>query len=347
MSLYRFLLVSLIAGCAALKVQAQQLAYVYIQGDKQTPFYVKLEGTMMERYGKNYSILPQMAAGPANIEILFQQNTVPSQKFTILVPEGGHRGFLITKKEGKYALYDLQQNFYLFAGNSASDDHLPAIPVPGAAVAAVPVVMEEEEEDLPDTASAIVITKATPKPEPVKKTEVAKKTKPAREKKVVFKPVEKSKPAESDGLNFINNMELNNERNGAAGTSMEKSAGNTTTEHTTVDNPARPKAALAETFQNSDCPKPMDEAVFETVYKAMMQKATDEDRIDYLNHQLDKCYLTWHARTLGSMLTEDAAKYTFLKKVYPRITDQQSFPLLDDMLKSAVWKTQFQQLIHH
>lgn len=321
----------ILAMCCMANLQAQQLAYVYIQGDKQTPFYVKLEGTMVERYGKNYCILPQMAPGPANIEVLFQQNTIPSQKFTILVPEGGSRGFMITRRNGQYSLYDLRQNFYLPAGNTAEEDHLPA--ATGAAVATTTNDIEEVPEIIAPQQPAI---QEKPKQETEKK--------PVKEKKQLFKPAAKTKATEEHELKFINNIELNNDRN----TPVAGTAGQQNDAAAATDTPVAPeRRPLAQSFQNSDCPKAMEDAEFETVYKAMMQKSTDEDRIDYLNRQMDKCYLTWHARTLGSMLTEDAARYTFLKKVYPRISDQQEFPLLDDLLKSEVWKAQFQQLIHH
>ena len=68
-----FLLVSLHAS-------ANRFSYVYIQGDKQIPFYVKLEDDMLPRYSKNYTIIPQLAAGAINIQILFQQNEYPVQR---------------------------------------------------------------------------------------------------------------------------------------------------------------------------------------------------------------------------------------------------------------------------
>jgi hypothetical protein len=92
---------------------AQPFSYVYIQGDKTTPFYVKMEGKMMPRYGKNYSILSELSGGPIHIEILFQQHVFPPQKFTIQVPENGCRGFLLNKLEHGFALYDLQQKKYI------------------------------------------------------------------------------------------------------------------------------------------------------------------------------------------------------------------------------------------
>jgi len=108
------------------KAFAQSFSYVYIQGDKQTPFYVKMEDQMQPRFGKDYCIIPQLAPGIIHIEVLFQQNAFPSQKFTILVPENNYRGFLLTHKGNAFSLYDIQQQFYLPAGNKEEDDRMPA-----------------------------------------------------------------------------------------------------------------------------------------------------------------------------------------------------------------------------
>ena len=104
------------AFCVAIscgRLAAQPFSYIYIQGDKTIPFYVKVEGKMQARYGKNYCIIPQLKAGPVHIDILFQQNVLPSQSFTIDVPENGSRGFLLDKQKDGYALYDLQTKKYL------------------------------------------------------------------------------------------------------------------------------------------------------------------------------------------------------------------------------------------
>jgi hypothetical protein len=92
---------------------AQPFSYVYIQGDKVTPFYVKMEGVMMPRYGKNYCILSELAPGPIHIEVLFQQHSFAPRKFTIMVPENGYRGFLLSRQENDFVLYDLQLKRYL------------------------------------------------------------------------------------------------------------------------------------------------------------------------------------------------------------------------------------------
>lgn len=325
-----FLLLLMIAGFG---VQAQQLAYVYIQGDKQTPFYVKLEGAMQERYGKNYCIMSQMAPGPAHLEILFQQNAFPAQQFTILVPEGGSRGFMLVQRNGAFSLYDLQQQFYIQAGNTEADDHLPAIAEAPPPPAAAP------EEAVPAEATAAA---SAPTPTPLPPPPVAEPPKPKQKKKkkpVAEQPVVEQAPNNTDPR-FLQNIELGNPHTAATGTAPAA-----TSDDTMMTEGAR--TSLASSFRNSDCPEAMDNAAFEKVYKAMMEKSTDEERIALLEGQMDKCYKCWHARTLGNLLTEDAARYTFLKKVYPRITDQQAFPLLDDILRSEVWKAQFQQLVHH
>lgn len=95
------------------KAGAQPFSYIYIQGDKEIPFYVKMEGEMMPRYGKNYYILAELTPGKKNIEILFQQRAYPSRKFTIDVPENGYRGFLIDRHDSVVALYDLQHKNYI------------------------------------------------------------------------------------------------------------------------------------------------------------------------------------------------------------------------------------------
>src|SRR5690606_20482164 len=121
----RYLLILSLAFIAV-KADAQKWSYVYIQGDKQIPFYVKLEDQMLPRYSKNYYIIPELGPGPINIQILFQQNEYPPLNFKILVPDAGFRGFLLTRQDGNFALYDIHQRFYLLPGENG-EDHLPEI----------------------------------------------------------------------------------------------------------------------------------------------------------------------------------------------------------------------------
>ena len=288
----------------------ESLSYLYIQGDKQTPFYVKLEEAMQPRYGKNYCIVPQLAPGPAHIEILFQQNAFPAQQFTVLIPEQGSRGFLLVKKDDGFSLYDLQQGFYLPAGNSEADDKLPAI---GKPVAQPPVAIR------PPAAESIV-TRTNAEPQTQKPVTQREPGKPATTPEPV---ADAGKPA------FIPNMELS--KPGSAQPDMP---------------PAATTSALP-VITNSDCPAPVSGAEFGKIFSAMSAYDNDEDRLGFMIGKLDVCYESWQARTLAGRFDADAARYALLKRLYPRITDQSAFPLLDDLLTSATWKAEFARLVHH
>lgn len=82
-------------------------SYLYVQGDKSIPFYVKVNGVMQERYGKNYCIAANLAPGKATIEILFQQNAYPAETFTIDIPANGQLGLMLSKDGSTYKLYDI------------------------------------------------------------------------------------------------------------------------------------------------------------------------------------------------------------------------------------------------
>lgn len=287
------------------KASADNLSYIYIQGDKQTPFYVKLEGEMQPRYGKNYCIIPKLAPGEVNIEILFQQNLHPAQKFTILVPAGGYRGFMLTLKDGVYALYDLQQAFYLSPGNSADDDVAPKVkePVP-VPVAPSPMV----------AGSTTTKNNSSTKP----KNNTTTKPKPTAKEPKVTEPVDNGNPK------FIDNIELNNER----------TFGDNTT----------PGEITTTPITNSDCPSPINRSEYEEVLKKARAKS-DGNRLKYLLDQTEKCFTTIQVRALTRSLTKDPERYAFLKQIYPHVTDQANFPTLEATLTSKEWKDYFQLIL--
>ncbi|RYZ50644.1 MAG: hypothetical protein EOP49_13565, partial [Sphingobacteriales bacterium] len=190
-------IVALLAGCLMMVETsfAKSYAYIYIEGDKQTPFYVKLEGQMMPRLGKNYCIIPNLDAGTTNIEILFQQNKFPSQKFVVKVPAEGSRGFVLQKvNDRQFALYDIQQGIYLVSGNKVEDDQLPA----ANSMSAAPV----EATASPTTAPAPQADRDIPA--------FATSKKPAKKK--TNKPVVKEKKPQAEPENrsrFISDIQLN------------------------------------------------------------------------------------------------------------------------------------------
>ena len=60
---------SMFLNGVVLNAQDKNDAFVYIQGDKQTPIYVKMEGEMQARYSKHFVILNVLAAARLHLDV--------------------------------------------------------------------------------------------------------------------------------------------------------------------------------------------------------------------------------------------------------------------------------------
>lgn len=307
---------------------AERFSYVYIQGDKEIPFYVKLEDEMLTRYGKNYSIISELNPGPINIQILFQQNDYPPQNFVIQVPENGFRGFLLTYKSGAFSLYDIHQQFYLPAGNKAEDDRLPAITsrikeinTPPPTPKATPTIKKEIKKTPP------VVAKKEPTPKKPEVTPPTPKTTPRAVPRPINPPT-KENTEKTDEPKFIKNIELQNERTQSTEGTIKKPE--TTEERVHII--------------NSDCPQAMTAMDFNSI-SAAAQERIGNDRLKYLLGEMNNCYTTSQAGELVGLLDGDTERYTLLKRIYPRITDQENFPDLKALLTSDEWKKYFNALV--
>lgn len=76
-----------------------------------------------------------------------------------------------------------------------------------------------------------------------------------------------------------------------------------------------------------------------------MSQQSEDSRLNYLNQQVSGCFTTQQVGTLAKTMDSDAARYTFLKKMYPRTTDQASYISLDVLFTDAQWKAYFDQLV--
>lgn len=298
-------------------------SYVYIQGDRQVPFYIKFEDQMLPRYGKNYNIIPQLAPGAVNIQVLFQQNMYPAQRFTIVVPEDGFRGFLLLQKNGSFALYDIHQQFYLYPGNKAEDDRVPQ-------------------------ANAYVYTN-TPA--------VQQQTSGVQARNVTAPQTFNNREPR-----FIGNIELNNERAiyNAPTPRQEQPVveqhSNTVNEQPAFEKPQQEETGsiyndntttepAAGTFvTNSDCPSAIDNAAFEALFEKTQAKQ-EKQKLKFLLTQMDNCYTSNQARILAESLGNDPEKYTLLKRIFPRVTDQYNFPALENLLSTQEWKGYFRLIL--
>lgn len=341
---------------------AKNYSYVYIEGDKQTPFYVKLEGQMLPRLGKNYCIIPNLDAGITNIEVLFQQNKFPAQKFVIKVPPEGSRGFVLQKvNERQFALYDMQQGIYLVSGNTADDDHVPvagtAAPVTpdNSSVASVPVIAAADQgTDIP----AFTTDKKSKKKKPVKTVEDT--------------PEQQQKSTAADNR-FIGDIELNadgtqkasgtevlpdfnsDQKTTAAKKKPSKKAKQSDPEEKSLaaisdeiaDSVKQASPTVDPGMPNTDCKSPMTSEDFENFALKILDKADDDARLKVLNKNKGRlCFTTEQVRIIANNLDTQSGRYEVARILYAQTSDQGNYPQLESLFKTNYLKNKFREIIN-
>lgn len=305
-------------------IQAQGFSYVLIQGDKKTPIYTKVEGVMMPRYGKNYALLSRLAPGPLNLEILFQQNEYPPLQFNILVPEGGKRAFVLQQKDGQFQLFDVEQNFYLKSNNSIDDDHIPSV-VRNTDIAKTATIEEPES----NTVSPIEAVEA-------KTISVEKTTEPiiAVADTTLKTPIDStSKPTFIEAIVFDNNTEKNEAT--TPDINLENQGTNNEGTQTLI-------------IENSDCNGQISSLEFLRLSNIIYSKKTEDEKLGLIIESAKKnCFSTEQDEKLLEKLSTDIAKFSAIKSLYPKTTDQSNFGQLASQLTSEDWKEAFQNLIQN
>jgi len=326
-------------------LMAKDYAYIYIEGDKQTPFYVKLEGQMMPRLGKNYCILPNLDAGVTNLEILFQQNLFPPQKFIIKVPEGGSRGFLLKKiNDQQFALYDLQQGFSLVSGNTINDDRL--LPVSNVA-STVPVNMPQASpaETLP---AFVAPAKSKSKS---KADETATQEPPVRDRKFIPDmelnsnggsvppatiPVVTTPAATIPGRTV--KQDTNNRLAAADSDEFEEDKSDSGNNNATLVAPGIP---------NSDCKTAMSNDAFEDFATKILDQTTDDDKLKVLNRDKNRyCFTTEQVRIIANNLETQSGRYEVTRILFSRTSDQDNYPRLEALFKTNYLKEKFREIMN-
>jgi hypothetical protein len=327
-------------------LMAKDYAYIYIEGDKQTPFYVKLEGQMMPRLGKNYCIIPNLDAGVTNIEILFQQNLFPPQQFAIKIPEGGSRGFLLKKiNDRQFALYDLQQGFSLVSGNTVNDDRL----LPATTVAVNPVSSGSPQANPAETLPAFVAPAKSKSKNKKTNDDIAQPEAQVKERK------------------FIPDMELNASGGGVPpvivpvttvpvetrpGHTLEKDTNNRLAaadadEFEEDKKEGSDNTLVAPGIPNSDCKTAMPNDVFEDFATKILDQTTDDDKLKVLSKDKSRyCFTTEQVRIIANNMETQSGRYEVARILFSRTSDQDNYPKLEALFKTNYLKEKFREIMN-
>lgn len=340
---------------------AKNYAYVYIEGDKQTPFYVKLEGQMLPRQGKNYCIIANLDAGITNIEILFQQNKYPAQKFVIKVPPEGSRGFILQKvNDRQFALYDMQQGIYLVSGNKAEDDQVPA----AGQVTDVPVaiVVPQAQGGVTDQNTDIPAFAEEKKPRKKKVTKQDTQEEPvAREvkedgrflsdielnadgsQKETPASVPAFKPEKTTAKNNKRSKKVQQDETGLPAMSNEDLTEEKKQPTVPVETPEG-----SNSMPNTDCKTPMSSDDFENFALKILDKADDDARLKVLSKNKGRlCFTTEQVRIIANNLETQSGRYEVVRILYPQTSDQDNFGQLESLFKTNYLKNKFKEIIKH
>lgn len=122
--MYRSKLKLLLICCCLLlagDLLAQDASYfVYIQHEKQQPFYVKMNGKVISSSVRGYVILPKMPQGKVPVTIGFLKDEASEQAFSLRITGQRDYGYLLkSNPDNEYALYDLQTFATLKSGGLA------------------------------------------------------------------------------------------------------------------------------------------------------------------------------------------------------------------------------------
>lgn len=348
----RILIVILLTLSAIVsKAQVADYSYVYIEGDKETPFYIKMEGKMQPRLGQHYAILSNLDAGVTNIEILFQQNKYPPIKFAIKVPNFGARGLQLRKIEDQFALYDIQTGNYILPGNKPADDDITALANMYSRANRSLKDADKKEENA-QTQKAVTVAKNDKLPafnpgksntEEPKAKEVVKE-KEQEKTKIVAAPKEtkpKEKPIKTKQPTLSGETEKPNLPK------SDKQPGyieNVTINSSNDEDESVPEATGALP-PNTDCKAAMPDEEF-TTFLTRLKEKDGEARIKFISKQKRKCFSTEQVSYIGRTIASPSGKLQVLKELYAQTTDQENYYMLETLFNTDFLKKKFRESVN-
>lgn len=309
------LIIGLMLGFSSL-AQVNTYSYLYIEGDKETPFYVKLEGTMQPRLGKHYAILSNLDKGYTKIEVLFEQNKYPAQSFFVNIPENASRALQLRKlDDGKFALYDLIGAHYIISDNKKSDqiEHLLA-----KLSNTAPTAINNAETTAP----------TTPKPAPQVEALPAINTKVSKDKKPVTpKPIKDNTQLYNDGEEPI--------LPGEKPAKKEKNF---------IDNVAINGSSESQAVPpNTDCRNAISNEEFGNYLIRIKDKADDDAKLKYIQKQRKSCYTTAQIAQMALSIKSQSGRMQLTKMMYAQVSDPQEFKTLESIFTTEFLKKKFKE----
>lgn len=336
---------SMLLNGVVLNAQDKNDAFVYIQGDKQTPIYVKMEGEMQARYSKHFVILNGLAAGPLHLDVLFQQNAYPTQKFILNIPESSQRAFVLKKIDNtKFALYDLSSGHYIAAGNKVEDDMISTDP--NKDLQDLLAVAEPASKEVPEQTTGDEELPEFPSATPEKKVKTPKKKKPAKVKEEVVAetpaeevpPVEQVQPEPAKDERFLS-FEMQKQQE--SGTKENSRRRNNRKEEPAVaeEQQAPPKVTKSSSV---DCAEGMTGTAFDNFMQQLKNRTDEETRLTYImKYGKNACFTTEQVRLTASTFASQSSRYEVARVLKAKVVDADQYEQLLGLFNTNYLKQRF------
>lgn len=325
-------LFKILIGLSSLFVSVDGIAQsaLYFQGDKETGIYVKVEGKMMERLGRDFVIVPGLEAGEANFEVLFEQNKYPAQKFKIRIPENGIRGFVISRQnDGSFALFDVQTNGYIPANNTEDPAYLD---IPRFAKTFFPSGKRKSTET------------GLPPFEPGAQDEVVN--------------ISTSSTEEKRQSRFIEDLDLNQPKESKRKSSQEehkaifdenkifKTQEDGVVKKSGLEEKVEEEVVTTVTSGSGMCNEAISNSAFENYAKNFQTAGDDDAKLKYFKRSYKKeCFNTEQIGILASLLNLQSSRYELVQMAISRTSDPENYEVLEGLFATDFMKRKFKELL--
>ncbi len=323
-------------------VCAAQDSYIYLESDRNTGFFARLDNTPIAKPGTYHLFIPSIESGQHDMSILFADNSAPLN-FNVNVVSGKGYGYFLSKdKDGNYCLQSMQMNRRYYDGDTINEA-LPSIASAPARekATAKPVKEKAEKEPKPTVVAAAKIPKEKP---PVVKKEKKAAVKETGDIVTEDKTFARTKPAvTNEGPQFMDNIVLES-GNGTEGKKKKKPE--PIKEPEPVAQQDSEPSSNQQKVPNSDCPEPVDDVQFEKLVGILDRRYEDQDRIEFLKSKIKQyCYSTTQIRQMAGIFKTQSGRFVMVKMLYPRTVDANNFASLQNLFDSDTYLEKFNALV--
>lgn len=325
----------MLIGCLLLFVSTKaQVAYIYIEGPRNIPFQVSVEGKQDIVQGNNYAILSFAETGVKNISISGADGQFETQRFKILVQKYAIYGFqLVKSSESKYYLLDLVNE------GKVIDEGAPAT-----------VTAYTEKNNL-HTANfqAVKVLKSGQIISPVKPAPKVVKTMSQQPvERTIAKPIKK----QNDSLsNQVENSKQKvvvepkiKKRDTIISEIQEPSLLKSQTQLSINDTLELNNHNVVQGIQGS-CARIAEPYELKGIMSLMVEKSDDEEKMQFVKEESsDFCFSCEQLLELGKNFATQYGRYSFLKSLRTSVADPENYTSMEILFKYEDYKAKFRKL---